>query len=712
MKKSFLIFCVFAMSETLRAQDSTMVDSINEVTITATRQEKNIYETGRSISLITNADIKASGAKSVMELLSMQEGLYIVGSTQNPGSLGGLFMRGANNNQTVIMIDGVRITDVSSVNNTIDLSELSLSGIDRIEIVRGSHSTMYGSSAIGGVVNIITKKADANPGFHMEGSLLGGVYEENGSILSENLFLNYTHKSGFYVDAGVLNTNASGFNSTVDTVTLSTTYKHPDLGDDHHALDLNGKLGYKNGKWNAFLAYKHFASLTDIDKGAFRDDDNYSIDVTRNLFSYNLRYKFNDKLSITVNGGMSKLNRKAVDDSSIIDNAGNYDQNYFSYDYIGETSSHDLQLNYKGKNWNVLLGGGLNTEAMNGETFSHSPFGDLTFDSMEVDNSITNVFLHTDLDGKLVTEKLDRFSLGLGARFVNHSDFGSAVTYEINPSFKIGTKGLLYFSYSTGFNAPSLYQLYSPEKDFSSGISRGNPSLKPETSASFEIGVKQKINEDITWSACYFHTVVENTIEYVYLWDKDTDIDSLSYLDYHGDTYFNAGKQTTRGAEFSLWAKMSEKWSVNVGMGVAHGRLEYDPAGSDTTHIGNNHVQLFNSGAFLNKKSEVLGLSRRPSVANFSVLWKPVKGLQIKGSLRLVSATTDVYYEFAIAPFGALAQEAVKDYTLVDLSVRYEMKKYLSFMVKADNIFDERYSEIRGYASRGRGFYAGITGTF
>lgn len=116
--------CAMILSATTgfgQQQDTTKVVSLDEVIVTATRSEKNINDIGRSITVITSNDIKNSGAGTVSELLNREEGFYIVGAQQNPGSLNSIFTRGANGNQTVILVDGIRITDPSSTDNSRDL---------------------------------------------------------------------------------------------------------------------------------------------------------------------------------------------------------------------------------------------------------------------------------------------------------------------------------------------------------------------------------------------------------------------------------------------------------------------------------------------------------------------------------------------------------------------------------------------------------------
>ncbi len=194
MKKDLFALLRWVTSSTLlltisavQAQQADSVGSkqLSEVIITATRAFKPVAEIGRSVTVISAEQIQNSVYNNAGELLSQQEGIYVVGTGQNPGMTQSVFMRGAGSNQTVILIDGIRITDPSGVNNALDLTELTLTNIDRIEIVRGSHSTLYGSSAIGGVINIITKK-NGEPGFNGTAELKGGTFGKSTSLFAQH----------------------------------------------------------------------------------------------------------------------------------------------------------------------------------------------------------------------------------------------------------------------------------------------------------------------------------------------------------------------------------------------------------------------------------------------------------------------------------------------------------------------------------------------
>ncbi len=717
--KTILVVTMLVASRISHAQqvDTTKTMKLKPVTITTTRSEKNLMEVGRSVSVISNEQIKNSGANTIAELLSQQEGIFIVGTGQNPGQLQSIFTRGANNNQTTMLIDGVKISNPSSTDNAIDLSELSLSNIEQIEIVRGSHSTLYGSSAIGGVINIITKK-NQTPGIHTDAEIKYGTFGSGTSLFGENVGLNYTSKSGFYVNAGIYNTNVKGLDATVDTVTNPNDYKHNHRSrNNFDKTDVFGKLGYRNEKWDIFASYKHVNQKADLDKGAFNDDDNYTSKFQRALTTYGASYKINEVFNVAYIGGMTDLKRTFTDDSSKINATGKYDGQYYNGKYKANVSNNELQANFKWRGISGVIGGGLLDEKMTFNTYYYSNTYGIyeskqDLDLLKINVKTINQFAHIDIDGGIINEQYKAFSIGMGLRNTKHDLFGSNLVYEINPSLKVAEGGLLFASYSTGFNAPSLYQLYSPDKELTSGITRGNKTLKPETSSSWEFGFKQQVGDHLTYSVSYFKTIVENSIDYVYLWDKSKLIAPLGYGDYRGDTYVNIGKQTNQGVEIAINSKVSNQLWINGNLSLISGKLNYNPANIDTSHTHGNHIQLFTSGAFINKEVETIGLVRRPSTANLGFTYKPIEELSVSLNVRYVGARSDIYYNSALGPFGALATKGMSDYSLLDLTIRYSIIKNLSATFRIENIFDVRYYEIYGYSTRGRGWYLNLRYAF
>lgn len=713
----FLCATVLTTVSGLHAQvaDTSGIRKTNQqVVITATRSEKGTIDVPRSVTVLNGDSIRNAGYTSLGQVLAEQEGVFVMGTTQNPGQVQTIYTRGAGSNQTVILVDGIRISDPTSNDNGLDLNEISLVDVDRIEIVRGSHSTLYGSSAIGGVVNIITKKNET-PGVHADASVTGGTFGASTSQLNSNVGVNYTHKSGFYVNLEEYSANVNGIDATIDTVSHPATYQETHRDNDNFSKnDFTAKVGFKNEKLDVFAGGRYGMQSSDIDKGAYTDDDNYTVDFKRWLANGGASYKFNDHFSASLIAGTTQMERKAVDDSSQVDAAGTTDHTYFSATYSGGTGTYEAQLNYRRKGISAVAGGGLFNEFMTAQTYYYSngffgPYEAKTdLDSLDISVNTSYEFVHVDIDGSLFSDSLSKFRLGLGLRNVSHDLFGSKLVYEVAPSVKLNENALLYASYSTGFNAPSLYQLYSPEADYTSGITRGNKTLRPEESASFELGIKQRLSNRFSFGVAYFHTVVKNSIDYVYLWNSATPVDSLSYLDYRGDTYINIGKQTNQGVEISVSAQLTEKLFFSGNISLISGRLEYDPASIDTSHTHNNHVQLYSNGAFLTKDIETVGLVRRPNAGNLMLAYSPVKKLRLTLSAHYVGPRSDVYYASSLGPYGALSTAPVGDYTLVDASVRYEIFKNFSAQVFAKNIFDVKYTELFGYNTRGRGFYVNL----
>lgn len=692
--------------------DLTGGGDLDEVIISASRIEQDPGDVGRSVTVISSEEIRKSPFTNISELLSEKAGFYIVGTDQNPGALKSVFLRGANVEHTVILIDGVRITDPSSVTNAVDLAELSLANIERIEIVRGSHSTLYGSSAIGGIINIITKKG-GKQGFSSNVQLNAGTFGPSTFDFSQGLSINYQDKSGFYAGAEVFNRKVDGLDATVDTVTAPDVYNERDR-DGFDKTDLIGKVGFRNKKWDVFGSFRRTDQKADLDDGAFNDDDNYTLDFSRNLISYQAAYNFNPKLNLTLSGGYTEMERSTVNDSSVVNNQGDYDHSFSENSFKGSVSNNELLLSYKLSNVSFVAGLGRYEETMTSKSFFTNTLWSFTsesdLDSLDI-NAVTNsAFLHTDISGAMFGQNLSKFNLALGGRYNDHSSFGGNFTYEINPSYKIDENSIVYASFSTGFNAPSLYRLFSPNTNFVSGVSRGNVDLEPETSRSIEFGIKQNINNKTRIGISVFQTEVDNLIEYVYLWDKSIGIDTLgndfARNDARGDTYLNIGTQTNVGVEFTIQSRLTDKFLLDGNLSLVSGKLEYAP--SNTEYTDNYHVQLFATGDFLTEEIERFGLVRRSNTANLALTYLASSKWSIKADMRYVGMRSDIFYNAASGPFGALDQSAVGDYTLVGLTASIELMKDLRATLRLDNIFDVNYQEIFGYTTRGRGVYLKI----
>lgn len=157
-KNLFSVFILaFTISSSLSAQDTTK--TMTEVVVTANKFPVKQNETGKVMTVITQALLQKSYGKSLTELLNEQVGLSINGTTNTAGTNQTVYMRGASSANTLILLDGVPLNDASGITSEFDLNNFSIYSIERIEILKGAQSTLYGSDAVAGVINIITKKS-------------------------------------------------------------------------------------------------------------------------------------------------------------------------------------------------------------------------------------------------------------------------------------------------------------------------------------------------------------------------------------------------------------------------------------------------------------------------------------------------------------------------------------------------------------------------
>lgn len=700
-KKIFLVHFGLFLVTLAFGQDSLRTTMLQEVVVSATRTEQPVIETPRSVTVINREAIVNSVYHSVGELLSFSAGLYVVGANQTPGTNQSLFMRGAASNQVVVMVDGIRITDPSSPNAAIDLSELSLTNVERVEIIRGSHSTLFGGAAIGGVVNIITRK-NQDTGFHGDASVQAGTFGNGSSAFTESIDLNYSMQGGFYVNGSLFQQNVNGLDASLQNNT-SGSFSTADE-DDFRKSDGFVKAGFRNNTWDSFVAYKKTNQQADIDRGAFADDENNVLDFERDLLEYRIGYTFNPRWSAALLGSWSSSQRINEDDSSVVSSNGEYDHSYFKGDYTGKLQTHEIQLNYQSEKIKGLLGAGLYQEDMFFDTrfFYKDPFFSFEsvtdYDTLDTRASTGYVF------GQL-NYSISKFNISLGSRLSNHSLADNYWTVEFNPSYRVDNT-LLYASLSTGYNAPSLYQLYDPTRGFDAYTSRGNKELKAEESLSLEAGIKREFSNAGFLTLSAFRTSVKNSIEYIYLWNGFEPIAQLDFDDYRGDTYVNIARQESQGIELEGYAPIGKKIAVNANLSLLNGKAKINAADISTQQTGGNHVQLYNFGSFLTGEYEDDDLTRRPNVMGFAELrYRPVPSLALSTAWRHAGSRVDVAYDFSLGPFGALKQSAVKAYSLFDFGVNWQASKIFSIAFKVENLLDENYAEIAGFRTRGRSGY-------
>ena len=512
MSKTLTLLATLLTCSTDFAQTDTVRTKIlDEVVVTANKTEQKQSTTGKVITVITKAQIEKSSGKTVAQLLNEQAGITINGALSNAGSVQTVFMRGAAAGRTLILMDGIPVNDPSQINNDFDLNFFSINDVERIEICKGAQSTLYGSDAIAGVINIITTKTNITKPINVKATVTGGSL---GTLKSNLQFYGKAGKFTYTTRYARLQSN--GFSAAYD----STGTKNYD-NDAYLGNTLNGAVQYQASKqWQvkAFTQYSEYKA--GIDASAFTDRTFYDINNKNHTSGAGFVFK-NDKLSLTGNYQYSKQHRNYDDNASI--GAPIFSMN----DYDAVTQFAELYTSVKlGGGFTLLGGADYRYSSMNNQYRSVSSFG--PYNSKFNDTSMNQQSLYSSLH----FNNKD-FSVELGGRLTNHSRYGTHYTYTFNPSYTFDEHFRIFGSIATGFKAPSLYQLYS---------SSGNIDLKAEVSTNYEAGIQHSYGK-FSDRLVFFYRQTDNGIDY----------NSISFK------YFNYVNQATRGIEYELSFKPTEQ---------------------------------------------------------------------------------------------------------------------------------------------------------
>jgi vitamin B12 transporter len=248
-------------------KDSSTSKDLQEVIITANKFPQKQATTGKVISVISRDQIERSSGKTLGQLLNEQAGITINGALNNSGTNQSLFMRGAASGRTLILIDGVPVYDPSLIGNEFDLNLIALNQVESIEICRGAQSTLYGSDAVAGVINIITNKQNTTKPLQLNACMSGGTY---------NNYRSNHQKSGqaskLSYGAKYSKTRTDGFSSAYDS-----SGKGNFDSDGYRGDVVNTTLKYQVSTGLSIKAFAQYSrTKTELDAGSFSDERDYS----------------------------------------------------------------------------------------------------------------------------------------------------------------------------------------------------------------------------------------------------------------------------------------------------------------------------------------------------------------------------------------------------------------------------------------------------
>lgn len=597
------------------AQDTLKTQILQETVVLGTRFDVPAERSGKVIFKINSDQLQTQ--VSLADALNQVPGIQMDGNFGTPGTNVSYYVRGGRSKQTLIMLDGIPMNDPSGIDPYYDLRFVSPGQLDHVEILQGGLSTLYGSGASASVMNIQTKAAQRE-GVHGEIALQAGSW----NTLGQNLNLSVKQRK--------LSIQLQGSNVSADGFSAARQNDGATGYDDDGFKRRNAflKLGYQitpSLKAEIFGGIDWFNA--DFDAAAFIDG-NDSQRQKQNRIGGKITKDYS-KGSITLTGQHVGLSRKIT---------GAFPTAYGGSNWFSEIV-HKHEINSR----LTLLSG--------------VSFQSLSYDEENVVSKDSTSFTLVDPYTSVLLTVPVGFTLHAGVRLNNHSDYGSAVLYNVNPAWRINlTRALAvkpFASVSTSYTTPTLYQLHTPWG--------GNEKLKPEESFNYEYGISAYLADQVTVTAVNFFREERDVIGYTMQYEN-----------------------------------ISARRKVK-GVTVA---LNYKPA-----------QQLTVSGDFSwvtsNDKASFYRIPARKAGAGIQL--NPVRSTFINVRYQYTSERTDLYFD----EFFNANDIKLSSYSLVDLSVSQKLfKAHLLLYAGIYNLLDEAFTGVYGYTTRGRNFSIGINYSF
>ncbi len=547
-------------------RDSTL----SEVTISAPKYPEKLARSGKVVSVISAEMIQANQGKSLGELLQQSVGISVVGARSAPGTNQEIYVRGANTGHVLLLMDGFPLNDPSHISSVMDWNLISLANIERIEILKGGQSTLYGSDAMAAVINLVTKKNAKGLQVVLQAGGLGTHQEQISWSTMKG-------KNQFQIQAQ--NYGTDGFSSAkiAQGKAEADGFKQQSWGLKW-GRDM-GKLG------NLDFAYSSQLYQGNLDNGPFVDDRDFTSKAVSH--SFRVQYQLN---KWTIRAFQDLIHREFRNDSTDI--PANAWSKYSLSTYAGLNQGIEAFVKIPVKeNATLLIGSEFRRQKTEQNDFSISDYGPYSSPELSEKQKTQQIV------GSYATFQQSWGEVGyeVGTRWNVQTTFGNYFTYNLNPYWAISKTAKVFGNYYTSFKTPSIYQLASPY---------GNLNLQPEQGKTIELGVEKKmkswkiravafenqVNQGIVFQAMdtepfgkyqnisqqhtrgvefeinYQTAKFQADFNYTYLKGEMTDRDS---------TYSSLIRRPSNAWNLYLQAKLTNKWSVGLANQYVGQRTDY-----------------------------------------------------------------------------------------------------------------------------------------
>lgn len=651
MRKSFLLStaCLACLSSPALAETVVFADARELVVVSATRTEQPPRLTGSSITVLDASDLRTRQTVNLTDILKEVPSLVVVrnGGLGQPASIS---LRGGEAGQTVVLIDGVRVNDPSTTDNSAAaaLGDLMVNNTDRIEVLRGPQSTLWGSEALGGVVNIISRRGGA---FGIEGTVEGGSF----GTFHANVA---THGEAGIVEFGA----GLNFLTTTGTSTADSRFGNPE-NDGYtnfgatanvrvHIIDTvsaDVRLYYTHGRdgFDDGFGGPPLFAVADSDANNTNELKVGYAGINADFFGGVL----NNRFAIMATEGM----RDFFDSASDVPGE--------NYVYFSSTSRFEYQgIVDIGDEGNSQVTFGVESQL---STFRNNNFGIFAFFSPPTiagHDRLTGYYLQGQ------TTLFDQLTLTGGVRFDDDDQFGSHTSYKVTAAWQIpGWDTILRANGGNAFKAPSLFQQFGPNS---------NPltALKPESAEGYEVGAD--------------HTLWDDRVKLSLTWFTRWTSDQIGFQNCF--TPFDAPGCPTRVAVFGYYINIDRTRTQGI-------EAILDADITDTLNVKLNYTNMTAKNTVT-----LLDLPRRPQdLANAVVTWEPLEGATAGFSV--------IYRGKRFNDTGNFTP--LSSSTTVNLFGSYDITERWQLFGRIDNVFNDRTQDVSGYGVPGIGAFAGIRAT-